>query len=153
MIPHTLRPGRDEDKNFVGSSFRASLRNGADMAWTEAPLGQKGPATPWFDQEVDKRLATMWEHGVVIAEGEATLLGWASAIGDYLHYMYVKQPYRREGIAKAMWTWFDKPGGCTHWTRHLTTVRLDRSNKLGTPSCFYDLVYYVNYWRDLWNQK
>lgn len=142
MIPHKLRPAVAEDHNFVGASYAASWKRGADLFWTDIDLPQRGNASTWYNAEVDRRLAAMWPT-VVVVEGEVGLLGWGAATGDFLHYVYVKQPYRFEKLATAIWGWYERPMSTTHWTRAMRYWRPWDRNKI---NCSF--TYIPTYWRD-----
>lgn len=149
MIPHKLRPATAEDRNFVYSSYLASWKQGGDMFWTTIDLPQKGNATSWFNHEVERRLNTMWPS-VVVVEGEVGLLGWGAATGDSLHYVYVKQPYRFERLATAIWGWYARPMNTSHWTRAMRywqpwEKKADKPNK--------SFLYLPTYWRDQYYER
>ena len=47
---------------------------------------------------------------------EDTILGWTCAELDVLHYVYVKAPFRRLGIARTLLGRYKPLTTCTHWT-------------------------------------
>ena len=106
MIPFQLRPAGLADRNFIAASFKASLKDGGDFRWSG----------PDFGREMDRRLAEIFQSAVV-AEMGSGLLGWAAGSAMLLHYVYVKQPYRGEGVAEALVVALGGPTKTTHWTR------------------------------------
>ncbi len=128
MLEFKVRSARDEDFNFVADSYRHSLRAGSDLDW----LGSEGGRL--YHRELDRRLPVMSKH-CWVAEGEGTLLGWASGEDVWLHYVYVKQPYREAGVGRQLAHHNGALTRATHWTR---------SSAIYLPK----LKYWPTYWKE-----
>lgn len=113
-----LRPGqlvrdgerdRDSDLEFILDSW---LRSHRDSAWAKfaGATYQRG------HDSLIKRLLTRSAVLVACYEGDPnTILGWSVTDGDVVHYVYVKKPLRRQGIARMLLRPFlDRPARYSH---------------------------------------
>jgi GNAT superfamily N-acetyltransferase len=126
MIPFQIRRATPADHDFIAGSFKASLKHGGDFDWSRSDFGK----------EMDRRLAEMFSTAVV-AEMGSGLLGWAAGGDRLLHYVYVKQPYRGEGVAEALVIALGGPTKVTHWTRGAALHRKRAAYE-----------YWPTYWRE-----
>lgn len=102
-VPVTYRDYREDDEGFLYNSWLRSFRDGSK--WAEEIPGQIYFAN---HKQVIARL--LQDSGIVIAanpESDDQIFGYGvyqpmSGGVTVLHYLYVKQPYRRLGIGTAL---------------------------------------------------
>lgn len=98
-----IREMRDGDTNFILStwlkSYYEALRH----------YGQKGCPYPKDDvffqghqAEIKNNLSAMSVMVCVAPDDENQIIGWLAHKGECLHYVYVKQVFRKLGVAKAL---------------------------------------------------
>ncbi len=89
-----IRHARDTELNLVRDSWIGSYRR---VSWAS-----RVPAEI-YDAGMRAMIDRTLEHaGVLVAESRGVVLGWACYDDSRLHYVYVKNRWRRLGIAKAL---------------------------------------------------
>lgn len=91
----TIRPMLPADRAFVRSGWSASLRTSRDVQLIPMRLWAV-TMHPVIDHALDRPAAR-----TLIAEGEV-LQGFVCAEPGYVLYLYVAQPFRRLGLARAL---------------------------------------------------
>ena len=92
-----LREFHEEDRNFILATWLRSLRR--------SPVYTFLPNRVFFKHLEPQlwKLIASGEMAVACAADEPEhILGWACGGAGFLHYAYVKRPYRRLGVAKRM---------------------------------------------------
>lgn len=97
-LPVTFRDAKPDDLAFILSSWLKSHRQVGDNAWM---------ANDVYYAIHRARFTTALHQRVVVAcdpEHEDQILGWACAglDGHTVHYVYVKQVFRRFGLARRL---------------------------------------------------
>jgi len=89
-----LRAATPEDMPFVKSSWFESYRHGGHAPGVAFPVYKRG-----MNGVIDA--ATREEDTVVayLAEEPTEIIGWINQSRSYVNYVYVKQAYRRNGVA------------------------------------------------------
>lgn len=121
-----IREFRDEDTNFVISTWLRSFYSNQ--------TGYKEPSKVFF-HEHQKQIKKLWNdkklfcYLAVSPEDEDIILGFAVFGIDYtLHYVCVKEVYKRLGVARALLNMFYKNRSeiiTSHWTKdcaHLNKI-------------------------------
>jgi len=113
-LPIAVRLARADDLAFIRNSWLRNYHEHGHLSHV--------PNGVFFSDDghwgvVDRCLrgsATLVAH----PEGDDdSILGWSCAAPGILHYAYVKAPFRRLGIARALLVMGPKPlTTCTHWT-------------------------------------
>lgn len=111
-LPMRIRPATENDRRFVVNSWFESYRPHVDAGFDVFAAGHR--------RHMDALFAVCPPPSVACdLEDPDTIFGWALAKGAHLHYVYVKQPFRRLGVAKALvvpavkWYTFETPAGLT----------------------------------------
>lgn len=97
----SLRAYAPADRTYVLSTWARSACSGSRLNISR-----------WMDRHADtmRELEAALHVKAIVAvdaatlrEGEPTIVGWVAFSGkSFIHYVYVRQLYRRRGIAKAM---------------------------------------------------
>lgn len=98
-ITVVVRPATFDDVPFVMDSWLRSFGKGRTWVFR----GVDGAR--FYDNHrkiVEELVARSFVLVACLAEVPDALLGWACAEKDCLHYMYVKNKYRRKGVATEM---------------------------------------------------
>jgi GNAT superfamily N-acetyltransferase len=145
QAPYNIREAETKDVPFIFNSWLKSYRN-SNFA---RPLEN----TIYFSEHHKVIERVLQHHGVIIAcnpEDPSQIYGFLCA--GYvdgilvLHYAYVKQPFRKLGIAKALLNCLEQPDDSailyTHQTRVAQTVA-PRYNMIYHPYLAYDLAAYL----------
>lgn len=124
LIAYKIREALDDDRNFILSSWLRSFRNNGD--WPR----HIDSATYYANhQSVIQRLLTLCDVKIACAsDDENLILGWCCVDGSTVHYVFVKEQYRKLGIAKAMLDGIGEKATYTHWTRIIKD--LEQAGKL-----------------------
>ncbi len=128
----TTRPYKEQDFNFIANSYLKSYRSGPEA---------KHMVNDVYFPEYKDRLQTMLKDGkvtIVCAESdEDQIIGYAihSSLHAWgiLHYVYVKYPFRRMGIARLVINtvlpdWGVRMTLCTHLPKNWS--ELSKKHKL-----------------------
>lgn len=98
-----IRPMRDGDVNFILSTWLRSYYEELKR------YGQKGCPYPKDDvffqghqEEIKKNLPGMTVNICVAPDDDNQIIGWAATDNKCLHYIYVKQVFRKMGVAKKL---------------------------------------------------
>lgn len=107
----SIRQARESDRRFVVNSWFQSYRpHAGDVGFDVYSKGHRAHIEDLF-------LACPPPAVAVAAEDPDTILGWSLSRGDHLHYVYVKQAFRRLGIGSLLvptgmkWYTFRTPAG------------------------------------------
>jgi GNAT superfamily N-acetyltransferase len=122
LLHFSVRPATDRDLPFIYDAWKRSYR--AAIAHT-----LRGRRAQAFLNLIQRRIDTMMtlpDAAVVVAvhaDDENALIGFAAGSLDVLHYVYVKAPYRRQGVAmELIRTIYGQDAGvlrpvlCAYWT-------------------------------------
>lgn len=91
-----VRPGVADDLGYVIDTWGRSLRG-------EYPDARTTDFVDGVRRGIDRRLRDGAKVFVVHPNGESDLiLGWACVDGPIVHYVYVRQAYRRLGVARRL---------------------------------------------------
>lgn len=79
--------------------------------------------------------ALLQRSRLVVATYEELLIGFAMSEGPFLHYTYVKLPFRRFGVARQLWQALGLVYPCqvSHWTFPLAQIALKDQRFLYNP--------------------
>lgn len=115
-----VRPAGPQDyrlcqKSYIGGQF-ASLRFGCS---------REGKEATHFHDEMRVRFNAMWRHAQFMVACDVAdptvVFGWAATESGIVHYVYVKKPYRRQGVATALCA--NLPAlYCTHWSQDAQAI-------------------------------
>lgn len=118
-LNYIIRPYDISDKALIHSSWKNSLKVSATYDWMPSSV---------FYNHFNKSVMDILAHKhttVLVACDDAEqdlVLGWICAGDDELHYVYVKEIYRKMGVARKL-MWKAKTAlattralACTHWT-------------------------------------
>ncbi len=124
LIEYEIRDLVADDRNMILSSWLRSFRNNGD--WPR----HVDSATYYANhQRIVAALLEECDVRVAFAKDDPNLLqGWCGVDGYIVHYVFVKEQYRKMGIAKRL---LEDVGGnvvYTHWTR--TVKELSLAGKL-----------------------
>lgn len=124
LIAYKIRADTEDDRNFILSSWLRSFRNNGD--WPR----HIDSATYYANhQSIIQRLLVLCDVRVACAaDDENLILGWCCVDGSIVHYVFVKEQYRKLGIAKALLSGLEDKAEYTHWTRIIKD--LDHAGKL-----------------------
>jgi GNAT superfamily N-acetyltransferase len=96
-VPHVLRPMRSSDEGFVFKGWHRSYLD-SDLA--------RAPSTDAYYDAQRAVIATCLARGTVDVacwpEDEDHLLGFVAHAGAVVHYVYVKETFRRRGLGRAL---------------------------------------------------
>lgn len=108
------RPARAEDRALVFSSWLRSYR---------ASVSSAIPAPIYFDghHALIERLIDRWPPIIACPSDDLdTICGWACGDGgSTLHYVYVKEAYRGNGVCRGLLAGYRDPLTVTHLTHHV----------------------------------
>lgn len=94
----TIRPGNADDKNFIYATWLRSLYYGSQMRKIEQ--GAFFKAYPAVLDLLLKKPATVLV--ACLNEDPNVILGYAILEPEVLHWVYVKEAWRKQGIAKSL---------------------------------------------------
>lgn len=126
MIDLVLRPMAEGDQGFVLNSWLKSL-------WRFNPREHWIGSRPWHAHwhSLLERLASPGRVQVACSPQNAwQIFGWVCSEGQTLHYVFVKEVYRENGIARRLLESVGNPRDCTLWTPYAEKVQ----DKLGWRS-------------------
>lgn len=107
-----LRLATPADRRFIAASWFESYRKGGHAPEVGFDVYRAG------QDAVIQRCMSQGKLVVAAAEAEPDeICGWVCAAPDTLHYAYVKQAYRRLGIALSLFAAVGQPRQHTHDTR------------------------------------
>lgn len=114
------RPMEESDKPFVFSSWLRSYQQSRDVCGVIAPVYYKE------QHYIIERLLLRPIDVVVLASEEdpATVIGWMASSQTWLHYLYIKYPFRRMGLAKSLVGDPERWSCYTHRTPVLNRLKL-----------------------------
>lgn len=114
-----MRTGTSEDFSFVFATWLRSYKHSSHFA-------KRIPDRTFYVRHhavIERILARGAELLVACpADAPETILGYLVREGATLHFLYVKGPFRRMGVAKALVGEY-RPEQFTHWTNDLDHVR------------------------------
>jgi GNAT superfamily N-acetyltransferase len=131
------------DGNFVYSSWLNSYRESAIGGW-KSPTGE-AMALGVYYKRARSRIDALIKRGAelkVACDPEDTniILGWMCAEDPVLHYVYVKEAYRRQGIALSLLAACGLSSSriipCSHWTPSAEEVAAKRPSLLRRVDLF-----------------
>ena len=110
-----LRLAGADDMNFVYSSWLSAI------ATSEK---RRTPKEIVYKNHREIMARSLNKSRVIVAcmhECKDQILGWLCHEDDVLHYLYVKQPFRKHGIARMLVDHLnlDEPYTVTHWSWRL----------------------------------
>lgn len=110
--PIELRDVVEDDWSFIKSSWKKSLRdNNPAEGWVRAG--------DWF-HEMEGRIDRLARRGRLVVACDKTepdrIHGWALTEGNACHFVYVRHPYRNQGLAALMLGKLAAPVQCSHWS-------------------------------------
>ncbi len=108
----TLRPADDGDLNFIRKSYMLAY---AKSHWART-MGQASYiAEQW---RVRDKLLARCALLVAGRESEPTAIcGWACTEGNGIHFVFVKERWQRQGVAKMLLApWLEREAVCSHRT-------------------------------------
>lgn len=120
MLDAKLRPMRPDDRAFVAKTWKETVQFSPVYKWMVSRMG-----TGVFFHEMNPRVDSLIAEAqtVVAANPEDSdhILGWACAGQAVLHFVYVRQSFRGNGLATAMVRNLfsgnvPDPLRCTHFT-------------------------------------
>lgn len=106
-----LRQAKESDKAFIYSTMLRGLYYGCEY------FGQINKQTFFqnYAKVVDKLLDVADVNVVCLSEDEDTLVGFAITRPNIVDYVFVKQPWRKQGVAKMLVA--TAPQYATHTTK------------------------------------
>ncbi len=112
MSGFVLRPAEDGDLNFIRSTWMKAY---ARSHWARTVGMASYCAEQWKVR--DKLMA----RGALLVAGReidpTIVCGWACTEGGMVHFVYVKERWQRQGVARMLLApWLDKPAICSHRT-------------------------------------
>jgi hypothetical protein len=119
---------RVSDENFIFHSWGNSYRDAALAAWGDMPKAT-------YYKRVRTRIEALLSRGAelklaVDPDDPNLILGWACAEAPVLHYVYIKEAYRRQGLALQLMGAVGLANArvipCSHWTPHAELVASKR---------------------------
>lgn len=132
MLPVKLRPMRDLDTPLIFSSWLRSYRPSADPKVDKDVYYRE-------HHKVVERLLREAEVVVATAEGDDdTVVGWVCSSPGVLHYVYVKEAFRRMGLG----TWLLACQGPYSQYSHATRYGelLLKGEGTYNPYCLWDVA-------------
>lgn len=124
QLPIILRPATQDDVNFVLNSWLKSFK---ESSWFNIS------GKPYWRGHRLLILKLMRTKELTIAcmkDDTNAIVGWSCTEPGVIHYVYVKRPFRRFGVAKTLLAWAYAPGeynksiSYTHRTYHLNDIKL-----------------------------
>ncbi len=97
-----LRPMKIEDYNFISNSYLKSYRNAPGVSILDNPTYYSE-----FKRRLDYLLLTSECVVACHIDDPDQIFGYRIGSVPVLHYVYVKYPFRRFGVAKALLKEFD----------------------------------------------
>lgn len=126
MIPHCIRAPEGDDASFLLHSWLSSY-----LDWLQPsslgmhPEYDRLAKAAYFAEYKPRFVALLKASRVVVACAEDDpwqILGWLASEGSTLHYCYVKRPFRRQGLACALWNEAGRPMLVTHGGRAFAAI-------------------------------
>jgi len=113
MSDYVIVSGRDSAKSLVYATWLRS--------YEASSLAAKNIPRDVFFAEHHKVIDRILARGAsvrlaVLPDEPDVVLGWAVVEWPIVHYVYVKPPFRKHGIAQALLQDVPKPFTYTHWT-------------------------------------
>ena len=96
-----IRVGTPEDMDFIADSWRRSYD---DSPWARCPGGLREYISTQSQviQQCLKTSDVVVAHPVEPDNVPTQIMGWMCYRGTVVHYVYVKAPFRRQGIGTAL---------------------------------------------------
>lgn len=132
-----IRPWRDDDIPFIKNSWRMSF---LDYRHDDNHPGHgfisPNPTVLWatkrhFHANMDKRIRRLFHRGTFLVAcdpaDESEIMGWVCYQPGVIHYIYVKEAYRRTGLGKELIASTGQDTNTaqvTHWTRVIAQLGL-----------------------------
>jgi hypothetical protein len=111
-LPRIVRPYGAADEAFVFHSWLVSLWETSTMLhWLE----KKRVLRHWHSQ-LERLVSRQSVRIACSPERESLILGWVCSEGEMLHYAYVKELYREQGVCRDLLAAVGHPWRCTAWT-------------------------------------
>jgi GNAT superfamily N-acetyltransferase len=137
-LDYEIREGVPEDLRFIWRTWKSSflvdsVNRGVYCRVSEGKHKPYGWAWDIMNGRVDHLLSKSDVWVACNPDDSDQIFGWIAVEDGRMHYMYVKDVYRGQGIAKEL---LDKAGGPKEFT-HFTYAMENLSKKLGmwyTPS-------------------
>lgn len=114
MTPaHVIRPMVDSDRGYVIDTWLKSYRG--------SPMALQLPDWAYWSQFghvglVESLLARDDTIVSCLRENEGFIFGWACSSSTQLHYLFVRQEFRRQGHGTSLYDVSGKPTAITHVT-------------------------------------
>ncbi len=120
-MQYAIRPPELQDLAYIHDSWRSSYEGSG-----YAKLSPK-----WFYRlmqaaKVTAMLNRSTVQVVTLPDDRDLIVAWSCIEGDVIHYVYVREAFRRKGIAKWLLGDLKKYRYYTHRSRALTNIRLPR---------------------------
>ena len=128
----------EKDGNFIYHSWGNSYREAALGAWGDIPKAT-------YYKRVRLRIDTLLKRGAELKiacdpDNQDIILGWMCAESPVLHYVYVKEAYRKQGIALTLLNACGLSSTnvipCSHWTPYAELVAAKRPRLLRRVDLF-----------------
>lgn len=128
----------ERDGNFVFHSWGNSYRDAALGAWGDIPKAT-------YYKRVRGRIEALIKRGAELKiacdpDDANIILGWMCAEAPVLHYAYVKEAYRRQGIALSLLAACELSSPrvipCSHWTPFAEEIAFKRPSLLRRVDLF-----------------
>lgn len=116
MSDYIIIPDQGTAKSLVYATWLRS--------YEASSLAAKNIPRDVFFAEHHKIIDAIMQRGAsvrlaVLPDEPDVVLGWAVVEGPLVHYVYIKPPFRRHGMATALLADVKKPFVYTHWTHVL----------------------------------
>lgn len=132
--PRLIRDFEPDDINLVKHSWKKSYRDPRDGGVVNTLVGWVSTSTYYSQMGMlmDKLIDGGRVRLQVNSERPQQIYGWACADGDLLHFVYVKQPFRRYGLARELLADLGFTGKvrCSHWTRYASAYAAKKPSAL-----------------------
>lgn len=116
MSDYIIIPGTESARSLVYATWLRS--------YEASSLAAKNIPRDVFFAEHHKVIDNLMQRGAavrvaVLPDEPDVILGWAVIEGPVVHYVYVKPPFRKHGLATALLADVQRPFRYTHWTHAL----------------------------------
>lgn len=123
-----FRPANDDDTPFILNSWLKSYRNGV--------CSQHVPNEIYYKYQhkiIENLLLDATVTVAVSLEDSTQIIGYIATTQPFLcHYIYVKYPFRKLGIAEQLYNGANRPQICTHLPRGFPILK-EKHNLVFNP--------------------
>ncbi len=119
MLPYSVRPMTEFDYDFILDSWLKNFRKSpGSMTWETQSFYE------FHRPRVRKLLLNSTTLVAHPSEDQEHLLGYVTYAPGVLHYCYVKDTFRRMGVARELFRHAELGKDCefTHWTEYMTGI-------------------------------